>query len=111
MLREFRTFLDELRRRTMQLEIEREAVKKEDDAASKGRLKKLEKEIAELSEKRNALKAQWQTEKDEIQKIRGIKEQIEQTKIDAEKAEREGDLGRAAELRYGRLLGQGNQFC
>ena len=98
------TELDEVERRIRQLEIEREAVKKEDDAASKGRLKKLEKEIAELSEKRGALKAQWQTEKDEIQKIRGIKEQIEQTKIDAEKAEREGDLGRAAELRYGRLL-------
>jgi len=98
------TELDEVERRIRQLEIEREAVKKEKDAASKDRLKKLEKEIAELAERRSGLKAQWQNEKDEIQKSRNVKEQIEQAKIDAEKAEREGDLGRAAELRYGTLL-------
>ncbi len=98
------TELDEVERRIRQLEIEREAVRKEQDPASRDRLAKIEKEIAELSEKRSALRAQWQAEKDEIQKIRSVKEQIEQAKIDAEKAEREGNLGRAAELRYGRLL-------
>ncbi len=98
------TELDEVERRIRQLEIEREAVKKEQDAASRERLVKLEKEISELSEKRSGLKAQWQSEKDGIQKIRGVKEKIEQAKIEAEKAEREGNLGRAAELRYGKLL-------
>jgi ATP-dependent Clp protease ATP-binding subunit ClpB len=98
------TELDEVERRIRQLEIEREAVKKEQDKASKERLKKIEKEIAEISEKRNGLKVQWQAEKEGIQKIRMIKEQLEQVKIDADKAEREGNLGRAAELRYGKLL-------
>ncbi len=98
------TELDEVERRIRQLEIEREAVKKEKDPASAERLGKIEKEISGLSEKRSGLKAQWQAEKEGIQRIRGIKEQIEQAKIDAEKAEREGNLGRAAELRYGRLL-------
>ncbi|MDA8423117.1 MAG: ATP-dependent chaperone ClpB, partial [Nitrospiraceae bacterium] len=98
------TELDEVERRIRQLEIEREAVKKEVDPASRDRLAKIEKEIAELSEKRNSLKIQWQSEKEGIQKIRGIKEQLEQAKIEAAKAEREGNLGRAAELRYGKLL-------
>jgi ATP-dependent Clp protease ATP-binding subunit ClpB len=98
------TELDEVERRMRQLEIEREAVKKEQDPASKERLAKLEKEIAGLAEKRSGLRAQWQAEKGGIQKIRSIKEQIEQARIDAEKAEREGNLGRAAELRYGKLL-------
>jgi ATP-dependent Clp protease ATP-binding subunit ClpB len=98
------TELDEVERKVRQLEIEREAVKKEQDPASAERLKKIEKEIAGLSEKRSGLKAQWQAEKEGIQKIRGTKEQIEQARIEAEKAEREGNLGRAAELRYGKLL-------
>jgi ATP-dependent Clp protease ATP-binding subunit ClpB len=98
------TELDEVDRRIRQLEIEREAVKKEQDIASRDRLAKIEKDIAELSEKRSALSAQWQSEKGGIQKIRGIKEQIEQARTDADKAEREGNLGRAAELRYGKLL-------
>ncbi|HSA77424.1 MAG TPA: AAA family ATPase, partial [Nitrospirota bacterium] len=98
------TELDEVERRIRQLEIEREAVKKEQDAASRERLVKIEKDIAELAEKRSGLRAQWQSEKSGIQNIRAIKEQIEQAKIEAEKAEREGNLGRAAELRYGRLL-------
>jgi ATP-dependent Clp protease ATP-binding subunit ClpB len=97
------TELDEVERRIRQLEIEREAVKKEQDPASAERLAKIEKEIADLSEKRSGLRAQWQAEKKGIQKIRGIKEQIEHAGIDAGKAEREGNLGRAAELRYGRL--------
>jgi ATP-dependent Clp protease ATP-binding subunit ClpB len=96
--------LDEVERRITQLEIEREAVKKEQDAGSRDRLTKLEKEIAELNGKKSGLKAQWQSEKVVIQKIRNIKEQTEQARIDAEKAEREGNLGRAAELRYGKLL-------
>lgn len=95
--------LDELERKIRQLEIEKQAVKKETDKASKDRLAGIEKEIAELSEKRNGLKAQWQSEKEVIQKIRAIKEEIETARISAEKAEREGDLGKAAELRYGRM--------
>jgi ATP-dependent Clp protease ATP-binding subunit ClpB len=98
------TELDEVERRIRQLEIEREAVKKEQDPASRERLAKIEKEIAELSEKRSGQRAQWQSEKAGIQKIRTIKEQIEQARIDADKAEREGNLGRAAELRYGKFL-------
>jgi ATP-dependent Clp protease ATP-binding subunit ClpB len=98
------TELDETERRIRQLEIEREAVRKERDDASADRLAKIEKELSELSEKRSGLRAQWQAEKSEIQSIRSIKEQIEQTRTDAEKAEREGNLGKAAELRYGRLL-------
>jgi len=95
--------LDEIERRIRQLEIEKQAVKKESDKASKERLAGIEKEIAELSEKRNGLKAQWLSEKDVIQKIRAIKEEIESARISAEKAEREGDLGKAAELRYGKM--------
>ena len=98
------TELDEVERRIRQLEIEREAVKKEQDLASRERLTKIDKEISELSERRSGLKAQWQAEKEGIQNIRSIKEQIEQAKVDAEKAEREGNLERAAELRYGKLL-------
>jgi ATP-dependent Clp protease ATP-binding subunit ClpB len=98
------TELDEVERRMRQIEIEREAVKKEHDPASRDRLMKIEREIAELGEKRSGIKAQWQSEKEGIQKIRGIKEQIEKAKIEAEKAEREGNLGSAAELRYGKLL-------
>jgi ATP-dependent Clp protease ATP-binding subunit ClpB len=98
------TELDEVERRIRQLEIEREAVKKEQDPASRDRLAKIEKEISDLSEKRSGQRAQWEAEKGGIQKIRTIKSQIEQARIDAEKAEREGNLGRAAELRYGKLL-------
>jgi ATP-dependent Clp protease ATP-binding subunit ClpB len=98
------TELDEVERRIRQLEIEREAVKKEQDEASRERLAGIEKEVSELSEKQSGLKVQWQAEKEGIQNIRKIKEQIEQAKIEADKAEREGNLGRAAELRYGKLL-------
>ena len=97
------TELDEILRRVMQLEIEREALKKETDPASKERLDKLESELANLKEQADALKAQWQTEKDAVQRLRSIREQIEQTKIEIEQAERQYDLNRAAELRYGRL--------
>jgi len=90
-------------RRIMQLEIEREALKKEKDAASSQRLEKLEKELANLRANTDQLKAQWQAEKESVQKIRAIREEIEQTKVEIEKAQREYDLNRAAELQYGKL--------
>ncbi len=95
--------LDEILRRTMQLEIEREALKKESDAASKARLAKLEKEVADLKAGSSALQAQWQAEKEGVQRLRALREQIEQVKIDIEKAERQYDLNRAAELKYGKM--------
>ncbi|HTR36161.1 MAG TPA: ATP-dependent chaperone ClpB [Bryobacteraceae bacterium] len=95
--------LDEILRRIMQLEIEREALKKESDAASKDRLKKLEKEVADLKSESDALKAQWQAEKAGVQRLRALREQQEQTRIEIEKAERQYDLNRAAELKYGKL--------
>ena len=102
--------LDEILRRVMQLEIEREALKKETDAASQERLSKLEHELADLKAQADELKAQWQAEKDAVQRLRGIREQIEQTKIEVEQAERQYDLNRAAELRYGRLAGLERQL-
>jgi ATP-dependent Clp protease ATP-binding subunit ClpB len=92
-----------LTRRILQLEIEREALKKETDEASKERLAKLEAELASEKEKSNALRAQWEQEKAAIQEVRAIREQIEQTNIQIEQAERDADLAKAAELRYGRL--------
>jgi ATP-dependent Clp protease ATP-binding subunit ClpB len=102
--------LDEILRRLMQLEIEREALKKETDAASQERLAKLEHELADLKAQADELKAQWQAEKDAVQRLRSIREQIEQTKIEIEQAERQYDLNRAAELRYGRLAGLERQL-
>ncbi|HEX2490154.1 MAG TPA: ATP-dependent chaperone ClpB [Blastocatellia bacterium] len=95
--------LDEISRRVMQLEIEREALKKETDPASRERLEKLEKELAELRSKADALRAQWQAEKQAVQRLQSLREQIEQTRIEVEQAERQYDLNRAAELRYGKL--------
>jgi ATP-dependent Clp protease ATP-binding subunit ClpB len=95
--------LDEIDRKIMQLEIEREALKKEKDEASKERLKKLEKDLAELQEESNRLKAHWQLEREAIQTIRQQKERIEQTKLEIERAERRADLEQAARLRYGQL--------
>jgi len=95
--------LDEILRRVMQLEIEREALKKETDAASRQRLEKLEKELANLKASADQLQAQWQAEKESVQKIRAIREEIEQTKLAIEQAQREYDLNRAAELQYGKL--------
>jgi len=97
------TELDEALRRIMQLEIEREALKKEKDAASKDRLKKIEKEIADLKSESGALQAQWQAEKEAVQKLRTLREQLDQTKVEIEKAERQYDLNKAAELKYGKL--------
>jgi ATP-dependent Clp protease ATP-binding subunit ClpB len=95
--------LDEILRRTMQLEIEREALKKEKDAASKERLLKLEKELSDLKGQSGALKGQWDIEKEAVLKLRSLRQQIDQTKLDAEQAERSYDLSKAAELKYGKL--------
>ncbi|MHA1279485.1 MAG: ATP-dependent chaperone ClpB [Candidatus Helarchaeota archaeon] len=97
------TEIDEIERKILQLQIEQQALKKEDDAISKERLRKIEEELADLKEKSDALKIQWKNEKAQIEKIKGLKKEIEQTKTNIERAEREGDLGRAAELKYGRL--------
>jgi len=95
--------LDEIMRRTMQLEIEREALRKEKDTASKERLEKIEKELADLKEKGHSLKTLWEEEKRELSRHRDLKSEIEQVKFGIEKAERNYDLNRAAELKYGRL--------
>ncbi|MDA8083159.1 MAG: ATP-dependent chaperone ClpB [Nitrospiraceae bacterium] len=96
--------LDEIERRLRQLEIERQAVMREDSKESKDKLGKLGKEMAELQSDRDQLRAQWLREKEVIAKIRDYKGQIEQAKTDSDKAEREGNLARAAELRYGKML-------
>jgi ATP-dependent Clp protease ATP-binding subunit ClpB len=94
--------LDEVRRRLMQLEIEREALRKETDAASRDRLAKLEREIADLRENQTSLMARWEQEKQAIQATRELKEELERTRTAIEKAQREGDYARASELQYGR---------
>jgi len=98
------TELDELERRKIQLEIEREALKKEVDPASKDRLEKLEKELADLKERADVLRAQWQAEKQALARIQVIKADIESTKLQVEQAERATDLAKAAELKYGKLI-------
>ncbi|NPU97298.1 MAG: ATP-dependent chaperone ClpB [Candidatus Omnitrophica bacterium] len=97
------TELDEITRRIMQLEIEEQALSKETDKASQERLQNLRKELAELRGKASGLKAQWEAEKNSIQKIRQLRETLEATRHEIEKAERAHDLGKAAELRHGRL--------
>ncbi len=96
--------LDEILRRIMQLEIEREGLKRETDPASRERLRKIEEELAELRMRADRLRAQWEEEKQILARLRELREQIEQTKILIEQAERAYDLNRAAELRYGRLV-------
>jgi len=96
--------LDDIERKIRQLEIEKQAVKKEKDDYSKERLEKIYKELSDLKEKSSSMKAHWQLEKDAIQKIRKIKGDIEKTRMDSEKAELEGDLEKASELRYGVLI-------
>ncbi|MBI5166514.1 MAG: ATP-dependent chaperone ClpB [candidate division NC10 bacterium] len=95
------TEIDEIERKIRQHEVEREALKKEVDPASAERLKRLEAELANLNEEGDRLKARWGREKECIQRIRGIKERIEGTRQEEQKAERLGDLGKVAELRYG----------
>ena len=96
--------LDETERKLRQYEIEKQAVMKDGSREAKERLEKIMREMAELQVKRDELRAQWMSEKEIIAKIRDHKEQIEKTKIESERAEREGNLTKAAELRYGRLL-------
>ncbi len=96
--------IDEIERRIRQEEIEKEALKKENDPASLERLEKLAKSLADLRKQAAAMRARWQQEKEAITRIRAIKEQIEETKIAEAQAERQGDLAKAAELRYGKLL-------
>jgi ATP-dependent Clp protease ATP-binding subunit ClpB len=95
--------LDEVDRQVMQLEIEREALKKEKDKSSKERLQTLEKDLAELREKSKAITARWQSEKQAIAELRGLKEKLEQTRTEMERAERATDLEKAARLRYGEM--------
>src|SRR4030095_6525030 len=95
--------LEQLERRILQLEIEREALRKEKDSASKERLKQLEKELANLKSDRDSLKAQWEAEKQSIEDAQKLREQAEKVRHDIEVAQRQSELGRVAELQYGRL--------
>ena len=97
------TELDQLERKILQLQIEKQSLSKEDDAASKERLQKLEKELAEVTANRDAMKLQWQNEKADIDRSRKLKEQLEQAHFEQEKYTREGDFNRAAELKYGTI--------
>jgi ATP-dependent Clp protease ATP-binding subunit ClpB len=97
------TELDEVSRRVMQLEIEREALRKETDAASRERLGKLERELADLKAEQERLRARWEVEKQAIGRLRSIKEEIEKTKVEIDQAQRRYDLNRVAELKYGKL--------
>jgi len=96
--------LDELERQIRQLEIERQALKKETDRASKDRLTALERQLAELSEKRTALRSRWEQEKEVIGRIRALKARLEEVRAEADRAERAADFGKAAELRYGKAV-------
>jgi ATP-dependent Clp protease ATP-binding subunit ClpB len=97
------TEIDQIERQIMQLEMERQALKKEKDAASRERLDRLEKEVSELKETSAQLKAQWQSEKQVIERSRKLQEQIENLKLELEQAQRQGDLAKASEIQYGRL--------
>jgi len=102
------TDIDQLERRATQLEIEKQALKKEDDPNSRERLAVIDKELAEIREKSNTLKANWKKEKDAIGRIRALKERIDQLKIEEQAEERKGNLQRVAEIRYG-LIRQAEQ--
>ena len=94
------TELDQIERKLLQLQIEKQSLSKEDDNASKERLEKLEKELSELTSKRDAMKLQWQNEKNSIDKSRKVKEELEEARFNEEKYTREGNLEKAAELKY-----------
>ena len=95
--------LEVVERQIIQLEIERQALSKEDDSASGERLSLIEKELSELREKSTQMKLRWQSEKELIQSIRGLKEQIEQARVEEQQAERQGNYARVAEIRYGKI--------
>ena len=103
--------IDQIERRVIQLEIERRALSKEDDPASRERLAKLEKELAELKEKSSQLKLRWKAEKEVITRVSDLKSQIEQAKVDEQRVTREGDLNKAAEIRYGKLVSLEKQLA
>jgi ATP-dependent Clp protease ATP-binding subunit ClpB len=102
--------LDEITRRTMQLEIEQQALKKEKDPASGERLKRLEKELADLREESGELKARWESEKSALERVSELRQKIDETRTELERAKREYDLNRAAELEYGVLAGVEHQL-
>ena len=95
--------LDEVRRRIMQLEIEREALRKEKDQASRERLARLEKELADLKEQETQLRAHWEHEKEAIQNVRKLREELERVRLQIEQAQRAGEYAKASELQYGKL--------
>ena len=97
------TELDQLERKILQLQIEKQSLSKEDDAASKERLSKLEKELSEVTSSRDAMRLKWQNEKAEIDRSRKLKEELEQARFEEEKYTREGDFNKAAELKYGKI--------
>jgi ATP-dependent Clp protease ATP-binding subunit ClpB len=97
------TELDEVTRKVLQLEIEKEALKKEKDKASQDRLESLEKELADLNEKKNTLQTQWESEKKEVDTLKKINEEIDKVKLEIQEAERVYDLNKLAELKYGKL--------
>ena len=96
--------LDQLERKRIQLEVEREALKKESDRASRERLSELEREIAELRDQGSAMKARWDNEKSAIARVRALKERREGLQVELERAQRQSNLERAAEIRYGELV-------
>jgi ATP-dependent Clp protease ATP-binding subunit ClpB len=98
------TEIDELDRKRIKMEIEIEALKKEKDPSSRERLEKLKSELAELNDRLNAMKGQWQIEKDLIQRIRQIKARIDEAHMEEQRAERAGDLSKVAEIRYGKIV-------
>jgi ATP-dependent Clp protease ATP-binding subunit ClpB len=98
------TEIDEVERKKIKLEIEREALKKEKDKASKDRLAKLDNELADIKETLNSMKGHWSLEKEIIQKIRDIKARIEEAGVEEQRAQRAGDLSKVAEIRYGRIV-------
>ena len=97
------TELDQVERKILQLQIEKQSLSKETDEASKERLEKLEKELSENTAKRDAMKLQWQNEKESINKSRKVKEELEQARFEVEKYSREGDLAKASELKYSKI--------
>ncbi|HEU4477292.1 MAG TPA: ATP-dependent chaperone ClpB [Pyrinomonadaceae bacterium] len=95
--------IDKLERETVQLEIERQALQREEDAKSKARLKEIEQRIADLKENSSGMKAKWQSEKEAIERMRTVKAELEQLKLQLDQARNAGDLGRASELQYGKI--------
>jgi ATP-dependent Clp protease ATP-binding subunit ClpB len=103
--------LDAIDRQILQMQIEAEALKKEDDAASKDRLEKLERELADLQQQSAAMTARWQAERDKLEAARELKEQLDRARAELEQAKRDGDFGKAGELQYGRIPGLEKQLA